>query len=292
MTAIIKSLFLFIILVSPGFAFTIDKTIGAIKYSSNFTADSDIQSPKSARFSIDGKKLYVNSLEAGKTVVYAWPSLQKIKVIQHSFNNEPALFNETEFFGKAITPNFNKFTGKPVESELIKNGKFLLIPYYRRSFDPSGLDLSAMAIVDTATDTIVRVVPTGLISKYVTVSHDQSKIAVINWGDNTIAIMDASSDNPFDWHYIKQMAVGHRLNAANLGGTNRDATCGFCLRGSIFTPDDKYLIVSRMGGGGLELISTDTWTSVGTDYSVPPTPRHVLLSDDGKSLFVRGIRIS
>ena len=50
--------------------------------------DPAINSPKSALFSDDGRKLYVNSLEGGQTVVYEWPSLKKIKIIDHYFGSK------------------------------------------------------------------------------------------------------------------------------------------------------------------------------------------------------------
>ena len=49
--------------------------------------DPDIYSPKSAIFSKDGKKVYVNSLEGGKTVVYDGLTHEKIKTISHTFDN-------------------------------------------------------------------------------------------------------------------------------------------------------------------------------------------------------------
>lgn len=49
--------------------------------------DPDIYSPKSATFSKDGRKIYINSLEGCKTVVYDAETHEKLKVIEHKFDS-------------------------------------------------------------------------------------------------------------------------------------------------------------------------------------------------------------
>src|SRR5688500_9896495 len=61
--------------------------------------DDAVYSPKSARYSADGKKVYVNSLEGFTTVVYDAAKLERIKVIKHVFGEaEKGLFLETDVF--------------------------------------------------------------------------------------------------------------------------------------------------------------------------------------------------
>lgn len=252
--------------------------------------DSSIRSPKSALFSFDGRKLYINSLEGYQTVVYSWPDLKRLKAINHSFNDSNQfLFKNGEstvfdypFYQKDVKKNY--FKGKPVEMTLSHEGKYLWVPYYRRHYDESAQSPSAVAIVDTSTDEIVRVMPTGPIPKYVSVSADGRTLAVTNWGDNTVGLIDISSSNPQDFSYKSHLVVEKRISQSGLAGTNRDDTCGFCLRGTVFTPDSRYLIVARMSGGGLAVFDLQNNTYLGTILNLKPTPRHLVVSEDGRSL--------
>jgi YVTN family beta-propeller protein len=259
--------------------------------SPNDIFDRSINSPKSALFSEDGRKLYINSLEGGQTVVYQWPSLQKIKVIDHLFNSrnqnlfqngEQTVFNYPYYKSNLNGANF--FRGKPVEMTLSHAGRFLWITYYRRDFDTSGQSPSAVAIVDTNTDEILRVMPTGPIPKYVAISPDGQTAAITHWGDNTVALIDISSGSPQDFTYTKLLTVERQVSQADKGGTDRDATCGFCLRGTVFSPDSRFLFVARMGGGGIAGFDLLQNRYLGTIINVRATPRHLLISPDQKKL--------
>jgi YVTN family beta-propeller protein len=259
----------------------------------NDVYDRSINSPKSALFSPDGRKLYINSLEGGQTVVYEWPSLKKLKVIDHLFtvqnqnlfqNSEETVFNYP--FYRSSKGNANFFRGKPVEMVMSHEGKFLWITYYRRDYDDSAQSPSAVAIVDTATDEIVRVMPTGPIPKFVSISPDGRTAAITHWGDNTIGLIDISSASPKDFKYTSHLVVENQMSQADKAGTNRDATCGFCLRGTVFTPDSRYLLVARMGGGGIAGFDLANHTYLGTLTNVKSTPRHLVISPDQKRLIV------
>ena len=262
-------------------------------YQSNTTNPNDhhdemVYSPKSARFSEDGKKVYVNSLEGTRTVIYNTETLQRIGSIEHRFNKdtEDLFFGENTVFGytynkKSKSGNPNHFMGKPVESALSHNGKYLWVPYYRRDFDTGATSPSAVSIIDTTTDTIVRVMPTGPIPKYVAISPDNKWAIITHWGDNTLGVIDISSGDPKTFKYLeKRLVIERALSQTGLSGTDRDSTCGFCLRGTVFTPDSKTLLVARMGGGGVAGFDVDTWTYLGTLYGEKPTPRHLVISND------------
>ena len=254
--------------------------------------DREISSPKSARFSADGAKLYINSLEGGMTVVYSWPNLRKLRSISHRFTerNQELFRNETDvfnnpYFTQSQSGNPNHFSGKPVESELSHSGRWLWVPYYRRSFDSSAQSPSAVAIIDTQTDRIVRVMPTGPIPKYVAASPDGRYVAITNWGNNTVGLIDTSSGDPAKFNYVGELVVEQKLDQTDLGGTDRDRTCGFCLRGTVFTEDSKHLLVARMGGGGVAGFDIEERKYLGTVTNIASTPRHLEISPDGSTVF-------
>lgn len=217
--------------------------------------DPDIYSPKSAVFSKDGKKIYINSLEGCKTVVYDAHTHEKLKVISHSFDSgrgelwgEPSGFYPFTHYPDGIE---RSFMGKPVEGALSKDGKYLFVSYYRRSFDINAQDPSAVAVIDTETDEIVRMMETGPLPKMVKVSNDGKLLAITHWGDNTVGIIDISDKNPENWHYISSpIVVDKKLNLDYSLTTpvNRDSNSGFLLRGTSFLPGDSILLVGGMAG--------------------------------------------
>ena len=255
--------------------------------------DADVHSPKSVRISPDGKKVWVNSLAGARTVVYDAKTLAKLKVIEHRFGAaEAPLFAGNpgpfgwKFLTRGPTGYANRFKGLPVESEITHKGRFLWIPYYRRDWDRAATSPSAIAVIDAATDTILRVLPTGPIPKYVVASPDGKTVAVVHWGDNTIALVDASSPDPAKFRHTGTLVVEKALPMAKLGTVNRDKVCGFCIRGAVFTPDSKTLLVARMGGGGIAGFDVATRRYLGTVDGMKPTPRHLALSPDGTTLYL------
>lgn len=256
--------------------------------------DQDIYSPKSARFTADGSKVYINSLEGMRTAVYDTAKLEKIGVIKHRFGaDEAPLFQgESSVFGypynkRSKSGDPNHFQGKPVESEISHGGRYLWVPYYRRSWDGGGTSPSAVAIIDTATDGFVRVMPTGPIPKYVEASPDGNWVAVVHWGDNTLGLIDTSSGDPATFAYRpERLVVEKAVPQAGLAGEDRDKECGFCLRGTVFTPDSEMLLVARMGGGGIAGFDVASGAYLGTVLGMKPTPRHLAVGPEGKTLFL------
>lgn len=251
-----------------------------------------INSPKSVIFSPDGSKFYINSLEGMETVVFDANSLKKLASISHRFTEKDAPLFQGEdrvygyqYYSSPKSGSNNCFGGKPVEFAMSHNGKYLWVPYYRRSWDKRATSPSALAIIDTETNKPVRVMPTGTIPKMLAVSPDGNTLAVTNWGDNTIGLIDISSTDPANFRYIKQLVDGYKLPLANLSG-DRDSVCGHCLRGTVFTPDSKHLLVGRMHGGGISVFDVDSGENIGLLTGFPPTPRHLAISADGKKLYV------
>ncbi len=259
--------------------------------------DPNISSPKSITFSQDGKKYYVHSLEGYTTHVFKTANHQKIKDIVHGFGEyQTKLFKDNEhsifdYEQKGGQENPNYFSGKPVESCLSHNGKYLWVTYYRRNWDLNAQYPSALAIIDTETDKIVRVMPTGPLPKMIAASPDNKFIAVTHWGDNTVAIINVESDDPFGFKYIKHCPVGKRimLSYDEDVEVDRDNGCGHCLRGTVFTEDSKYLLVGRMGGaGGISVFSTENFKSVGTVHGMKKNVRHLEIV--GEELFLSSNR--
>lgn len=266
--------------------------------------DVDIDSPKSVLFSQDGKKAFVHSLEGSRTLVLSADGSEKLAVIQHQFKAKSATTSSHQGKSPSVDQKApfdyvfkNKkpwiFSGKPVESVLTHEGRYLWITYYRRDFDSNGIEPSAMAIVDTLTNQIVRVMGTGSISKYIASSPDGKWLAVSNWGDNTIGLYDISSNDPRLFHEQQLLIVGQRLALKGFKG-DRDKDCGYCVRGLEFSRDGQYLLATRMKGGGIAVFDLKSLQNKppqpavyrGTIFGMQPGPRDIHLSPDGQDLFI------
>lgn len=258
----------------------------------NDSYDSAINSPKSVNYSMDGKKFYVQSLEGYTTAVYDAKTKKKIKVIKHVFDkSNQNLFknNETTAFGYDFLvkrDNYNFFSGKPVESCFSHNGKYLWVTYYRRDYDSNASCPSAVAIIDTDKEEIVRVMPTGPLPKMIACSPDNKFIAVTHWGDNTLGIINIQSQDPMDFSYHKHCVVEYQMKM-DFGGkhVDRDSDCGYCLRGTVFTPDGNFLLVGKMGGaGGVAVFDANTYELLGTVKGMESNVRHLVIN--GENLFL------
>lgn len=247
-------------------------------------ADSDIYSPKSVTFSRDGKKIYVNSLEGGKTVVYDASTRKKLKVINHQFDSgfgnlwlAPSGYYEFTHYSDGAK---KAFTGKPVEAALTKDGNYLFIPYYRRTFDLNAQDPSALAVIDTRKDEIVLMTETGPLPKMVKVSNDGNLLAITHWGNNTVGFMDISDKNPRNWKHLPPVTIGHKLNLNYSLTTpvNRDSGSGYLLRGTVFLPGDSILLVSGMAGP-LAVIDVKKGEWIGMISSLGNV-RHITMKND------------
>ena len=252
--------------------------------------DDDINSPKSINIHPNGSKYYVNSLEGGKTIAYKMSDHSKVAVVSHRFDGSETdlwakpsgLYNFTHYKpGDGL--NVNAFMGKPVESCFTHGGRYLWVPYYRRSFDINAQDPSAIAIIDTETDRIIRMMETGPLPKMIATSHDGKTVAVSHWGNNTVALIDVSSANPTDWHHKKMLVVDYilPLNFSTTVSVDRDNGSGYALRGTVFTPDDRYLLVGCMGGtGGIAVIDLQSGNYLGRVKGMMDNVRHLVIRGD------------
>lgn len=252
---------------------------------SNWFYETAINSPKSAIYSKDGSKFYINSLEGYTTAVFDSKTLKKITEIRHEFDASNArLFkdNETTVFGypfKQQKEDYNTFLGKPVESCLSHDGKYLWVTYYRRNWDPNAESPSAVAIIDTKTDQIVRVMPSGPLPKMIACSADNQYIAVTHWGDNTVGLIDISSTDPFEFKYVSHIIIDHQVKTNFSGNVDRDNNCSNCLRGTVFTEDNQHILVAKMGGNGIALIDLPSRKYQGTITGSYQNLRHIALNN-------------
>jgi DNA-binding beta-propeller fold protein YncE len=267
---------------------SLQRVIQSKRMSSNDTSwhyEPAINSPKSAIYSKDGSKFYINSLEGYTTAVFDAKTLKKLKEIRHEFTAaDGKLFKdaETTVFGyqfKQQKDNYNVFSGKPVEGCLSHDGKFLWVTYYRRSWDPNAASPSALAIIDTEKDEIVRVMPSGPLPKMIACSPNNELIAVTHWGDNTVGLIDISSPNPFDFKYTDHIVIDHQVQTDFSGAVDRDNNCSNCLRGTVFTDDNTYLLVAKMGGNGIAVIDLPKKAYLGTITGSYQNLRHIALNN-------------
>jgi DNA-binding beta-propeller fold protein YncE len=251
----------------------------------NDVFDVSINSPKSVNILNSKNKFYVNSLEGEETAVYDLTTFKKIKIIKHSFNaSNQYLFKgdaNAGFIYKTKTSNLNYFNGKPVESCFSHNGKYLWITYYRKSYDANAIDPSAVCIIDTDADTIVRVMTTASLPKMIACSPDSKTIAISHWGDNTVSLIDVSSGNPQSFSYLDNIVIDYKmnLNFSSNAKIDRDNNCGNCLRGTEFTPDNKYILVGKMGGNGIAIIDIEKRKYLGTVTGMKTNMRHLVIKD-------------
>ena len=252
------------------------------------TLDTDINSPKSVNIHPDGRKFYVNSLEGGATVVYEMGTWRKLKTIHHQFDSRhqalwatpSGLFPFTHY--SAESRDLNQFMGKPVEGTFSHGGRYFWVPYYRRSYDINAQDPSALAVIDTERDTIVRLMETGPLPKMIACSHDGRHIAVSHWGDNTVGIISTDGDDPKKWTYEKLHIIDYqlKLNYSLTAEVNRDVNSGYTLRGTVFTPDDHYLLVGCMGNaGGIAVIDMHEQRYLGRMQGMRANVRHLIIRD-------------
>jgi DNA-binding beta-propeller fold protein YncE len=246
--------------------------------------ESAINSPKSVTYTRDGSKFYVNSLEGYTTVVFDSKTLKKLKEIKHVFsasNNKLFKGNENTVFDykfKQTKSEYNYFSGKPVESCLSHDGRYLWVTYYRRDWDPKAESPSAVAIIDTKKDEIVRVMPSGPLPKMIACSGDNKYIAVTHWGDNTVGLIDVSSNDPMEFKYVSHIVVDNRLSMNFSSGSDRDTDCGNCLRGTVFTPDNKKILIAKMSGNGIAVIEVATRKYLGTIVGASANLRHLIIN--------------
>ena len=131
-------------------------------------------------------------------------------------------------------------------------------------------------------DEIVKLMETGPLPKMVACSHDGRHVAITHWGNNTVGLVNVSSLNPDEWYHEKLLVVDYvlPLDYSLTEQVDRDNKSGYCLRGTVFTPDDRYLLVGCMGdNGGIAIIDMETQRYLGRVLGMMPNVRHLVIRD-------------
>ncbi|MBR6002853.1 MAG: hypothetical protein IK045_08340, partial [Bacteroidales bacterium] len=95
-------------------------------------------------------------------------------------------------------------------------------------------------------------------------------------------LIDIASWDPSEWRYSDLITVEQKLalNFAPGATIDRDVNSGYCLRGTVFTPDGRYLLVGCMGGsGGIAVIDLASRTYLGRIFGMRSNLRHLVLRD-------------
>lgn len=256
-------------------------------WSERATLDRDVFSPKSVNFSPDGTKYYVNMLEGCRTVVYDAHTHAKLAVISHDITAEDSTLwaSRTPLytFRHYRERNVRVFGGRPVEGAFSHGGRYFWVPYYRRDFDINAQEPSAVAVIDTRVDSIVRILDVGTLPKMVAVSPWNDVVAIAHWGDNTVGLIDITDPRPQMWRQRANVVIDRRLNL-NLPldrKVDRDNGSGNALRGTVFTPQGRYALVACMGGmGGIAVVDVHRGCFVGRLTGMLPNIRHLVVAND------------
>ena len=89
-----------------------------------------------------------------------------------------------------------------------------------------------------------------------------------------------------NFNYQKHCIVYYQMKM-DFGGkhVDRDSDCGYCLRGTVFTPDGSFLLVGKMGGaGGIAVFDAKTFELLGTIKGMESNVRHLVIN--GENLYL------
>ncbi len=100
-------------------------------------------------------------------------------------------------------------------------------------------------------------IKTGKTPKVITSSPDGKYLFVANWHSCTVSVIDIKSDNPQEWRKIKDLKTGR------------------IPRGLVVSPDSKYLYVAQMGDNGISVVDIDSLSKI-YEIKIGNNPRHIV----------------
>lgn len=165
--------------------------------------------------------------------------------------------------------------GSPVEAAFTPDGRHVYVSNYKMfgpgwnpvaddSCDRGSWDDSFVYKIDVETLEIVAVVRTGAVPKFLAVSPDGSRLVVSNWCGFDVSIVDTTTDSE-----LGRVDVGRHP------------------RGVAIRSDSRYAYVTVMGEARIDVIDLQSLNVVNSiEGAAGSTPRHVLLSEDDRYLYV------
>jgi len=172
--------------------------------------------------------------------------------------------------------------GSPVEAAFTPDGKYVYVSNYKMFGDGyssvaddgcnrGDWEDSFVYKIDVERLEIVAVVPTGSVPKFLDVSPDGSTLVVANWCGFDVSFIDTATDTE-----VGRVDVGRHP------------------RGVAIDKDSEVVYVTVMGEHRIDVLglqSRNLLRSYGTEV-VGTTPRHILLSDDDRYLYVSNHRMN
>jgi YVTN family beta-propeller protein len=106
-----------------------------------------------------------------------------------------------------------------------------------------------------------------------------------------VGLIDISSPDPKQWHHKEVFIVDHQLDLhySLTSPVDRDNGSGYALRGTVFTPDGRYLFVGCMGGGGgIAVIDLQRSEYMGRLLGMMGNVRHLVIKNGYLYLSING----
>lgn len=165
--------------------------------------------------------------------------------------------------------------GSPVEAAVTPDGRFVYVSNYKMygsgfrpvatdDCDRGSWDGSYVYKIDVATLDIVAVIPTGAVPKFLAVTPDGSKLVVSNWCGFDVTVIDTATDRA-----LGSIDVGRHP------------------RGIAIAPGSQYAFVAVMGEARIDMIDLISRRRIHSiTAAAGRTPRHLVLSPDGTTLYV------
>lgn len=228
-----------------------------------FTVQDDDLQPKSIVASGDGLFFAQNMMYRHNVAIY---DRTGAKVGAIADDIDPADFG---------IGDSTQLQGSPVEAAFTPDGRYVYVSNYKMfgsgynpvaddSCDRGSWDDSFVYKIDVATLAIVAIVPTGAVPKYLEVTPDGTKLVVSNWCGFDVSIIDTATDTE-----LGRVDVGRHP------------------RGIAIDRDSEVAFVTVMGEARIDVIGLDSRTVIRSiDDAAGSTPRHLVLSDDDRFLYV------
>lgn len=171
--------------------------------------------------------------------------------------------------------------GSPVEAAFTPDGEFVYVSNYKMfgpgwnpvaddGCDRGDWDDSFVYKIDVATLSIVAVIPTGAVPKFLAVSPDGARLVVSNWCGFDVSVIDTETDTE-----LGRVDVGRHP------------------RGIAIRSDSRYAYVTVMGEARIDVIDLESLNVVNAIRDAAgSTPRHLILSADDRFLFVSNHRMN